>query len=79
MIVNGFDINPQHGEAGTYEIGISPTSINEGLDKEVRVDAICGDKADTLTLVHEGMREAYITADGEVYMTADDEIYGVLK
>ena len=79
MIVNGFDINPQNGEAGTYEIGISPTAINEGIDKEIKVDAICGDKADTLTLIHEGMREAYITADGEVYMTADDEIYGVLK
>lgn len=79
MIINGFDINPQHGEAGTYEIGISPTSINEGLDREIQVDAVCGDKNATLTLKHEGMREAYITADGDVWMTADDEIYGVLK
>ena len=44
MIVNGFDINPQNGEAGTYEIGISPTAINEGIDKEIQVDAICGIK-----------------------------------
>lgn len=79
MDFNGFDINPQQGAAGTYGVGICPTSINEGIDREIQVDAVCGDKADTLTLVHEGMRQAYITADGDVWMTADDEIYGVLK
>ena len=79
MIVNGFDINPQNGEAGTYEIGISPTTINEGIDKEIQVDAICGDKADTLTLVHEGMRQPYGLKGGGVFRVKGGGRYGVLK
>lgn len=79
MIINGFDINPQNGEAGTYEIGICPTSINEGIDREIQVDAICGDKTDTLTLVHEGMRQRFITADGKVFFVLGGGRFGVLK
>ena len=79
MIVNGFDINPQNGEAGTYEIGISPTSINEGIDKEVQVDAICGDKADTLTLIHEGMRQPFGLKGGGVFRIKNGGRFGVLK
>lgn len=79
MIVNGFDINPQNGEAGTYEIGISPTAINEGIDKEIQVDAICGDKTDTLTLIHEGMRQPYGLKGGGVFRVKGGGRYGVLK
>lgn len=79
MIVNGFDINPQNGEAGTYEIGISPTAINEGIDKEVQVDAICGDKADTLTLIHEGMRQPYGLKGGGIFRLSNGGRFGVLK
>lgn len=79
MIVNGFDINPQNGEAGTYEIGISPTAINEGIDKEIKVDAICGDKTDTLTLVHEGMRQPFGLKGGGVFRLANSGRFGVLK
>lgn len=79
MIVNGFDINPQNGEAGTYEIGISPTAINEGIDKEIQVDAICGDKADTLTLVHEGMRQPFGLKGGGVFRVKGGGRFGVLK
>ena len=79
MIVNGFDINPQHGEAGTYEIGISPTSINEGIDREIQVDAICGDKTDTLTLIHEGMRQPFGLSGGGVFRVKDGGRFGVLK
>ena len=79
MIVNGFDINPQSGEAGTYEIGISPTAINEGIDKEIQVDAICGDKADTLTLVHEGMRQPFGLKGGGVFRVKGGGRFGVLK
>lgn len=79
MIVNGFDINPQSGEAGTYEIGISPTTINEGIDKEIQVDAICGDKADTLTLIHEGMRQPFGLKGGGVFRVKGGGRFGVLK
>lgn len=79
MIVNGFDINPQNGEAGTYEIGFSPTTINEGIDKEIQVDAICGDKADTLTLVHEGMRQPFGLKGGGVFRVKGGGRFGVLK
>lgn len=79
MIVNGFDINPQNGEAGTYEIGISPTAINEGIDKEIQVDAICGDKADTLTLIHEGMRQPFGLKGGGVFRVKGSGRFGVLK
>lgn len=79
MNFNGFDINPQNGEAGTYETGICPTSINEGIDKEIQVDAICGDKADTLTLVHEGMRQPFGLKGGGVFRLANGGRFGVLK
>lgn len=79
MIVNGFDINPQSGEAGTYEIGISTTTINEGIDKEIQVDAICGDKADTLTLIHEGMRQPFGLKGGGVFRVKGGGRFGVLK
>lgn len=79
MIVNGFDINPQSGEAGTYEIGISPTTINEGIDKQIQVDAICGDKADTLTLIHEGLRQPFGLKGGGVFRVKGGGRFGVLK
>lgn len=80
MEINGFNIAPQSGNAGAdIPISISITTINEELDKKINLDAVCGDKTDTLIVIHEGMREEYITADDEVYMTADNEIYGCLK
>ena len=79
MNFNGFDINPQNGEAGTYETGICPTAINEGIDKEIQVDAICGDKADTLTLIHEGLRQPYGLKGGGVFRVKGGGRFGVLK
>lgn len=80
MQINTFNIEPQSGSAGTdIPISISITAINEELDTSIELDAVCGDKTSSLVLKHEGMREEYITEDGEVYETADGEIYGVLK
>lgn len=80
MEIEGFDITPASGNAGAdTPISIGITAINEGLDKIVKVEAICGDKTVLLTLTHEGMREKYITADDEEYITVDDKIYGCLK
>ena len=79
MIINGFDINPQNGEAGTYDIGICPTSVNEGLDKEIQVDAVCGDKNATLTLKHEGMRQPINLSGGGVFRIKGGGRFGVLK
>jgi hypothetical protein len=78
MEVNGFIIEPQNGEAGANEISISVAAVNEGIDKTVEVDAISGDKSARLTLIHEGLRQRFITADGE-FILADGGTYNVLK
>ena len=79
MEVNGFNINPQSGNAGANEISISVSAVNEGIDKVVEINAINGDKTAKMTLIHEGLREEFVTSDGEVFMTADGEVFGVLK
>lgn len=78
MIVNGFDINPQNGSKGTHDISITPTIINEGVDREVIVEAICGDATDILTIIHEGRREVFRCADGD-FVLADGGTFNVLK
>lgn len=58
------------------------TNHNEGLDREQRVTVKTtkGDlKTVSVLIKQDGLREEYITADGEVYLTADGEIYGCLK
>ena len=79
MEFNGFNIEPQSGEAGANEISISIPAINEGIDKVVEVDAECGDKSDRLTLVHKGLRQRFITADGKVFCIAGGGRFAVLK
>lgn len=79
MEVNGFNINPQSGNAGANEISISVSAVNEGIDKAVEINAVNGDKTAKMTLIHEGLREEFVTADGKVFMTADGEVFGVLK
>lgn len=78
MEVNGFIITPQSGEAGAdIPISISVPYINEGLDRTIEIDAVCGDKSDRLTLVHEGMREIFETTDE--WRLADGGTFNVLK
>lgn len=79
MEVNGFIIEPQNGEAGANEISISVPAVNEGIDKVVEVDAVCGDHSDRLTLVHEGLRQRFITADGKVFCVLGGGRFAVLK
>lgn len=80
MEIDGFIIDPQRGSADTdIPISISISAINEGLDKSIDINAVCGDKTSTSRIIHEGLREEYITTDAEVYMTSDGEIYGCLK
>lgn len=79
MEVNGIIINPQSGEAGTdIPISISVAAINEGIDKVVEIDAVCGDKSDRLTIIHEGLREPFAVADGD-FLLADGGTFNVLK
>lgn len=79
MNFNGFEITPQSGEAGANKISISVPAVNESIDKVVEIDAINGDKSSRLTLIHEGLRQRYISADGKVLCTSDGGRYGVLK
>lgn len=78
MNFNGFEITPQSGKAGAIDISISPIAVNEGLDKVVEIDAICGDKSSRLTLTHYGMREEFFAQDGE-FILADGGTFNVLK
>lgn len=78
MEINGIIINPQSGSAGTHDISVSIASVNEGIDKEVRIDGVCGDKESTLTVVHEGMREIFRGYD-EDFIPADGGTFNVLK
>lgn len=79
MEVNGIIINPQSGSAGTHDISVSIASVNEGIDKEVRIDGVCGDKESTLTVVHEGMRQPIGLSGGGVFRLAGGGRFGVLK
>ena len=78
MEINGFNINPQSGEAGANEISISISAVNEGLDKTIEINAVSGDKSDKLTLIHEGMREIFQPSDGG-FILADGGTFNVLK
>lgn len=78
MKVNGFDITPQSGDAGANEISISIAAVNEGIDKVVVVDGVCGDKSASLRLIHEGMREVFNASDGG-FILADEGTFNVLK
>lgn len=80
MEINNINITPQSGSAGTdIPISISVTAINEGIDKVVEIDAVCGDKSDRLTIVHEGLREPFGLKDGGVFRLKNGGRFGVLK
>ena len=79
MEVNGIIINPQSGSAGTHDISVSIASVNEGIDKEVRIDGVCGDASARLTITHEGMRQPISLKGGGVFRVANGGRFGVLK
>lgn len=79
MDVNGFIINPQSGSAGVHDIDFSVTAVNEGIDKEVIVEGVCGDKSAPLLLVHEGKRQPFGLNGGGVFRIANGGRFGVLK
>lgn len=65
MEINGINIEPQHGSAGTNAININITAVNEGLDKSITIDGVCGDKTAPLTIIHKGMREIFSCTNGD--------------
>ena len=79
MDVNGFIINPQSGSAGVHDIDFSVAAVNEGIDKEVTVEGVCGDKSAPLLLVHEGLRQPIALNGGGVFRIANGGRFGVLK
>lgn len=78
MEVNGIIINPQNGEAGVHPIDFSIATVNEGIDKEILIDGVCGDKSATLRIVHEGLRQVFRAADG-VFRLKGGGTFNVLK
>lgn len=79
MEVNGIIITPQNGEAGVHPIDFSIATVNEGIDKEVLIDGVCGDKAATLVIRHEGLRQPFGLAGGGVFRVRGGGRFGVLK
>ena len=79
MDVNGFIINPQSGSAGVHDIDFSVAAVNEGIDKEVIVEGVCGDKSAPLLLVHEGLRQPFGLSGGGVFRIKGGGRFGVLK
>lgn len=79
MNINGFEINPQSGNAGNNEISIGIISINEGIDKSVNIKGVCGDKSAPLHLIHEGLRQPFGLNGGGVFRIKNGGRYGVLK
>lgn len=79
MDVNGFIINPQSGSAGVHDIDFSVAAVNEGIDKEVIVEGVCGDKNAPLLLVHEGKRQPFGLNGGGVFRIKGGGRFGVLK
>ena len=79
MDVNGFIINPQSGSAGVHDIDFSVAAVNEGIDKDIIVEGVCGDKSALLHLVHEGLRQPFGLSSGGVFRIANGGRFGVLK
>ena len=79
MEVNGIIINPQSGSAGTHDISVSIASVNDGIDKVVEVDGVCGDASARLTITHEGLRQPIALNGGGVLRVANGGRFGVLK
>ena len=79
MEINGFIINPQNGNAGVNPIDFSITSVNEGIDKSIEIDAVCGNATDKLILVHEGKRQQFRFSDGSILRMSDGGRFAVLK
>lgn len=65
METNGINIEPQYGSAGTHPVSINITAVNEGLDKSITIDGVCGDKTAPLTIIHKGMREIFSCTNGD--------------
>lgn len=59
------------------------SEVNEGIDKEISVTIKTtkgnNPKEESVMVKQSGMREEYVTSDGDTYMTSDGEIYGCLK
>ena len=80
MEINNINITPQSGNAGTnIPISISVAAVNEGIDKVVEIDAVCGNKSDRLTIVHEGLREPFGLKGDGVFRLKNGGRFGVLK
>lgn len=79
MNINGFEINPQSGNAGENKINIGITSINEGIDKSINIIGVCGDKSAPLHLIHEGLRQPIGLSGGGIFRLANGGRFGVLK
>ena len=80
MEIDGFKIEPQSGSAGVdIPINISVAAVNEGLDKSIELDAICGDKTSPLTLVHKGLRELSMDSNRLILCDRNGARIAVLK
>nr|WP_302830022.1 hypothetical protein [uncultured Bacteroides sp.] len=78
MILDWLKLEPQNGQAGTTGIMISTLSVNEGIDREKTVHAVCGNASVSMTVRQSGLREVFNAADGN-FILSDGETFNVLK
>lgn len=79
---DGKDLTVTYTGSGDGQ-AVFTSETNEGIDKEIDVTIRTtkgnNPQSKVVKVKQEGLREEYITSDGDVYMTADNEIYGCLK
>lgn len=77
---DGKDLTVTYTGSGDGQ-AIFTSEVNAGIDKEISVAFVDASRNITVerAVKQIGLREEYITSDGDVYMTADGNIYGCLK
>lgn len=78
MVFDWFKVDPQNGMDGTTAIGMSVLSVNEGIDRQKVIRAVCGSSSVSMTVRQSGMREVFQVVDGD-FLMVDGETFNVLK
>lgn len=78
MDMNWLRVEPQNGQAGVTGVQVSILSVNESLDREQTIQAICGGTSAPLRIKQAGKREVFRATDGD-FILANGGTFNVLK
>ena len=77
---DNIEIIPKQGDAGMdMPITIRVNKVNESIDKTINVVAVSKDNTASFVVIQPGLRERFVTADGQSLITSNEEIFVVLK